>query len=93
MRGQEEKIWADLSFAQPDIADANVRNNMDNELSEENTFRILSRRPLDEVEEFIFKKIVLSGGTLERNQFEELVNSCGYSLEEYHSYVNSEKDE
>jgi len=58
------------------------------DFSEEDTFRRLSRRPIEEVYEHIFKKIAL-GFIRERRDLERYLKEAGYTIEEYNEYDKS----
>lgn len=54
----------------------------------DDTFRILARKPIREAYEEIQKKIVF-GFVKTEKEFHELVNSYGYTYNEYISYDNT----
>jgi hypothetical protein len=54
-------------------------------LTEDDTFRILSRLPINEASELIFKRVVLHSDMGE-SEFTRIVESYGYTLEEYYDY-------
>ena len=56
--------------------------------TEDDTFRILARKPLAEAHDYIFKQIVL-GLVVTEEQFEKACKEQGYDMAEIRKYANS----